>query len=414
MTRTIAVDSTPPISLLTDVPLSPGDIVMGKYRIGQRLGKGGMAVVLEGMHLELRQRVALKVLLPQTAAVAEASKRFLHEARVAVKLKSNNVARVLDVGTLPEGLPFMVMDFLEGEDLNRVLVREKKLPVGVAVDYIMQACDAVAEAHTHAIIHCDLKPANLFLTARRDGSPQVKVLDFGISKGLRGGTGATAEAVVGSPQYMSPEQLTDGDKVDERTDVWGLGVVLYEFLTGTSPFAGGGKLPVHEILKNIMKAPPAPLPAEVPSALVKVIDRCLEKNPAARFANIGELATALEPFSTPRPKSVAPPWGRRSRSKNRWLPLVALAVPVVALGGAAWVIATRPVLHPVPAAKESAVQVSPSIVPSASPPEAAISVAPVASTSASARPRVDAPARPVAPRPAAAPAKSSRHERTDW
>src|SRR5688500_5521935 len=201
---------------------------------------GGMGVVLAAKHVGLGQRVAVKMLRPEIAKLPEAAERFLREARASTTLRSGNVARVLDVGKLDNGAPYMVMEFLEGKDLHALASTESPLPIAASVGYVLQAAEALAEAHATGIVHRDLKPANLFLTAGADGSPLVKVLDFGISKAnLPGEHGITAtDAVLGSPGYMSPEQIRSAKHVDQRADVWGLGVTLYELLTGCPPFDG--------------------------------------------------------------------------------------------------------------------------------------------------------------------------------
>src|SRR5581483_9981572 len=218
---------------------SPGSILLGKYRVEGMLGQGGMGVVLKVTHLGLSEELAIKVLLPGAATNPEVTARFLREAQSAVRLRGEHVGRVSDVGMLPEGLPFMVMEFLRGVDLCGELARRTTLPVGEAVDYTLHACEALAEAHTLGIIHRDIKPANLFLTTRPDGTPLIKVLDFGISKASGLDSMATrTEMVMGTPGYMSPEQMKTAKDVDARTDIWALGIVLYECLTGKRPFYG--------------------------------------------------------------------------------------------------------------------------------------------------------------------------------
>src|SRR5262245_19524317 len=190
------------------VPVVAGDVIAGKYRVERELGAGGMGVVVAATHLQLDQRVALKFLLPQVACDAAWVERFSREARAAVKIQSEHVARVLDVGTLPSGQPYMVMEYLDGSDLAQVVRQHGGLPGQEAIEYVLQACEALAEAHAAGIVHRDLKPANLFLTRRADGSPCVKVLDFGISKAMlvgpqeRPGSPLTqTSALMGSPRY---------------------------------------------------------------------------------------------------------------------------------------------------------------------------------------------------------------------
>jgi serine/threonine-protein kinase len=284
-----------------------GQVLAGKYRVERVLGEGGMGFVVAAHHLQLDNKVAIKLLRPELLTNAEAVARFAREARAAVRIVSQHVARVLDVGTLEDGAPYMVMEFLEGGDLSIVLASRGALPVDEAVDYVLQACEAIAEAHTLGIVHRDLKPANLFCVRRPDGTSSVKVLDFGISKITAGfGTNAAdhgmtkTTALMGSPYYMSPEQMESTRGVDSRTDIWALGVILYELVAGKTPFQGS-TLP--EICVRIATQPPVPMRsvrADAPLALEAVILRCLEKDRDRRYADVGTLAGALAPFASPR------------------------------------------------------------------------------------------------------------------
>jgi serine/threonine protein kinase len=275
--------------------LRVGQVLCGKYRIDAVLGAGSMGVVVAAQHLQLGIPVAIKALRPEARANAEAVARFEREARAAAHIRGEHVVRVLDVGSLDDGTPFMVMERLEGEDLARRLEREGQLPVDEAVEWILQACEAVGEAHGLGIVHRDLKPENLFCARRPDGSSAIKVLDFGISK--MGSMQMTeTQACVGSPCYMSPEQLRSSRRVDARTDIWALGAVLYELLTGAVPFWGDT---MPELCTRILHTPPTPirdLRAEVPEELAAVIERCLAKDRADRIANVADLAAALAPF----------------------------------------------------------------------------------------------------------------------
>ncbi len=218
----------------------PGELIGGKFIVETVLGVGGMGVVVSARHVQLGQTVAIKFLRRGALTNPEAVNRFLREARASVGLQSAHVVRVMDVGTMDDGLPYMVMEHLSGTDLGQSLEARGLLPVEEAVDCLMQAMDAVAEAHSVGIVHRDLKPSNLFLSLRPDGSSLVKVLDFGISKAVDGaGPPANLTAttmVLGSPLYMSPEQVRSTKSVDTRTDVWALGVILYELVTGLPPF----------------------------------------------------------------------------------------------------------------------------------------------------------------------------------
>ncbi len=291
--------SAPESQPWADAPVRPGDVLAGKYRVDRVLGVGGMGVVVAATHLQLDQKVALKFMLPQGAQSQALVERFSREARAAVRLKSDHVARVLDVGTLPWGAPYMVMEYLEGDDLGSVVGREGPMPFERAVDCVLQACDAVAEAHALGIVHRDLKPRNLFLTRRNDGRALVKVLDFGISKHKAEGdlslTGTTE--VIGSPYYMSPEQLKSARAADERSDIWALGVILYELVTGTVPFVAESVTALTAMVLQEAPAPASLVRPDVPPELGRVISRCLEKAPSARFPTVAALAAALAPFA---------------------------------------------------------------------------------------------------------------------
>ena len=290
---------------MPDLPVAPGEVLAGKYRVERLLGEGGHGVVVAAQHLTLGERVAIKVLRPQVAQDQETIARFVREARAAVRIKGEHVTRVLDVGSLPSGMPYMVMEHLEGADLATVIETKGWLPVSLAVDYVLQTCEALAEAHGLGIVHRDIKPSNLFLTTRPDGSPCIKVLDFGISKAMPTHDGAGNEmnltqtqTVLGSPQYMAPEQMRSSKRVDGRTDIWAIGTTLHELLTGRPPFEAES---MPELFAMILQDP-APRLSErrpdMPPALEVVVARCLEKDPEKRYANVHELASALAPMGS--------------------------------------------------------------------------------------------------------------------
>jgi serine/threonine-protein kinase len=281
-------------------PVAVGDIVAGKYRVERFLGAGGMGVVVAAQHLQLRQLVAIKFVLPDALGNADSVERFVREARAAVRLRSEHVARVLDVGALHGGAPYMVMEFLEGKDLGALMVSDAPLAIDLVVDCVIQACEALAEAHSLGIVHRDLKPQNLFLTTSLGGALLLKVLDFGVSKmdsftGTRGLT--RTSSMMGSPLYMSPEQMRSARAATARSDIWALGVILYQLLTGRLPFEADS---IPELCLKVALEFPPPVRArraEVPLALDDVVLRCLAKDPAQRFGNAAELASALEPFA---------------------------------------------------------------------------------------------------------------------
>jgi serine/threonine protein kinase len=286
-----------------------GQVLAGKYRIERLLGAGGMGAVVAAHHLQLDEKVAIKFILPDALKNAEAVARFLREARAAVKIKSEHVARVIDVGSLDDGAPYMVMEYLEGGDLSAWLEQHGTMPIEQAVEFVLQACEAIAEAHVLGIVHRDLKPSNLFAIRRRDGLLSVKVLDFGISKitkaaGVGPSLGMTkTHSPVGSPHYMSPEQMESSKTVDPRTDIWALGIILFELLTGRVPFEGTA---LTEVVARIVTAPPPALRAlrpDVPVALERVVLRCLEKDRSKRYGNIAEFAVALGEFGPPRARA---------------------------------------------------------------------------------------------------------------
>ncbi len=278
-----------------------GDVVAGKYRIERVLGQGGMGMVVAATHIDLDQLVAIKFLLPAAAANASAVERFAREARASAKLRSDNVVHVTDVGTFDSGEPFIVMEYLEGQDLGQLLRESGQLAVDDAVDYVLQACAALAEAHAAGIIHRDLKPANLFLTERQDTARVVKVVDFGISKvttAAAGGKMTSTQDLMGSPLYMSPEQLSLSHDIDGRSDIWSLGIILYELIAGHPPFQDAG---LPQLCTAVLVRPAPPIErADLDAGLAAVIAKCLEKEAGARYANVGELAAALAGFAPER------------------------------------------------------------------------------------------------------------------
>jgi serine/threonine protein kinase len=281
-------------------PVSPGDLIGGKYRVERVLGRGGMGVVVAATHAHLGQRVAIKFLLKEAMAGDGVAERFLREGRTMVQLTSEHVARVTDVGTHDNGAPYLVMEYLEGRDLGEVLLARGPLPAPEMVDFLLQACEAVAEAHALRVVHRDLKPGNLFLTRRPDGSPLVKVLDFGISKAHEpsGNKLTQTAAVMGSPAYMSPEQVRSTTNVDQRTDVWSLGVIAYELLSGKLPFEAPT---MSGMFAAIVASPMVPLAQRRPDLhpdLSRAVEKALVKEVEGRFQSVAELATALAPFGT--------------------------------------------------------------------------------------------------------------------
>lgn len=281
--------------------IRPGDIIGGKYRVEKVIGQGGMGTVVRARHTLLEQDVAIKVLANELAADPQYAARFLREAQTAVSIKGEHVVRVLDVGTRENGAPFMVMEYLQGKDLAAIVEESGPLHVSDAVDYMLQACEALAEAHAAGLTHRDIKPSNLFLAKRSDGSPLVKLLDFGIAKPASAtDTRLTATgAAMGSPSYMSPEQVRNAKDVDHRSDIWSLGASLHELLAGTPPFRAET---FPALCAAIIADDPTPLRSvrkDAPLDLEGVITKCLEKKIDNRYQDVGALALALAPFGGP-------------------------------------------------------------------------------------------------------------------
>ncbi len=286
---------------MTDHRVAVGDVLARKYRVERVLAKGNMGVVVAATHVDLGQLLAVKMMLPDKEQTPELRERFMREARAAVRLKSQHVARVVDVGTDDHDAPYMAMEYLEGKDLADTLKTRGQLPFDEAVEFVLQACEAVGEAHALGIVHRDLKPANLFLTTDVSGAPCVKVLDFGISKMSGAELTLTQEAqALGSPLYMSPEAMGSAKHVDARTDIWALGIILYQLVAGRTPFH---ESTMPQLLNRILFSAPTPLAeyrSDAPPGFETVILRCLEREREKRFDNVAAFAGALLPFTPPR------------------------------------------------------------------------------------------------------------------
>jgi serine/threonine protein kinase len=421
-----------------------GTIVAGKYLLDRVIGHGGMGLVVQATHLRLRQPVALKILLPHAAQDAETVQRFLREARAAVQLRGEHIARVLDVGALDTGTPYMVLEYLEGTDLDRF--PRDQLTIESLVDLTLQACEALAEAHALGIVHRDIKPSNFFIIRDPGGTLFLKLLDFGISK-TPGATGKLTESrvMLGTPPYMSPEQVRASRKVDPRSDIWSLGVVLYELIEGRLPFEADA---FAATILRIVNDRPAKLTARLPAGLDRIILRCLEKKPERRFQSTAELATALAAYAGssaqaaitvertralapgPRrpvadePPSVSPPTARWRVRTPRWQGSLIAAIAIAAGVGAGFIMvrddvpaapapataspgAPPPVLAPSPVVESTpaaapAVPAAPVLAPVSDPDPAILPSAPAAAPS---DPQASAPAPAVHSRPLEAPAR---------
>ena len=289
-------------------------MIAGKYVLDRLLGQGGMGAVFAAKHIKLSKPVAIKIMLAD-ASNPEAAQRFINEGRAAANIQNEHVVRVDDVDE-ELGYAYMVLELLDGEDLAQVLEREPthRLAPHVAVGYVLQALKGVTQAHAIGIVHRDLKPSNLFLAKRKDGSFVVKVLDFGISK-AQGSSALAAspsaltstKAMLGSPLYMSPEQLRSSKSVDHRADIWAMGIILYELITGHLPFMGDS---LGELFAAILETDPAPLRTrvpEVPPGLDDIVLRCLQRRPEHRIQTVTELAEALAPYASASASASAQP-----------------------------------------------------------------------------------------------------------
>jgi serine/threonine protein kinase len=285
--------------------VSEGQTVAGKYLVGPLLGVGGMGVVHSARDISLERKVALKVLSPRLLSSRTAGERFLREARAATRITSEHVVKLLESDTLPDGTPLLVMEYLEGRDLRALLREDGPLPPERAVDHLLQALQAIAEGHIRGVVHRDVKPSNLFLTERADGTPLIKVLDFGIAKTLESDRAEdfaltnSEDTQLGSPIYMPPEQLRNPRDVDARADIWALGVTLYELISGKQPFRGQSHADlVSQVLNATPDALETPLAIALPAGLELVVARCLEKQRDKRYGDAAELAAALAPFGS--------------------------------------------------------------------------------------------------------------------
>jgi len=282
------------------VSLSPGTLVGGKYRLQELLGKGGMGAVYAARHMALDGLFAIKFLTPGALDREEAHARFHGEAKAAAQLTNEHVAHVCDVGIHDGDELYIVMEHLEGKDLGALATERGAFPAGEAAGYALQVCEALAEAHANRIIHRDIKLANLFVT-QRFGQPFIKVLDFGISKVLGVGDVTRTAAMLGSPKYMSPEQMNDPRTVDGRSDIWSLGVVLYRLVSGAMPFDGETLGRVCMLILNEQPAALRTIRPDLAPGFEHVVNRCLEKDPLRRFQTIADLAAALAPFACAAP-----------------------------------------------------------------------------------------------------------------
>jgi serine/threonine-protein kinase len=397
-------------------------VLAGKYRIDDRLGEGGMGVVHAGHHLALDTRIAVKLLHAEDANDPAARSRFIREARRAVSIQGEHCVRIFDVSEEPT--PHIVMEMLTGENAQQRLRRIGTFSVADGTTLMLQLLDALAEAHARGIVHRDLKPPNVFL-ADKPGEPiWVKILDFGIAKDVSptqdGATTATEltapHTMIGSPQYMAPEQMR-GEAVDARSDLWACGVILYELLSGKKPFNGATLV---DLGAKIISSEPAPLPATIPPAVARMIERCLRKEPAARPQHAYDLAAGLAPFATPEARALLPrirtwckvedvspsmaePASTPTSRRNTFAGGVAIVVGAGVCAFAAASLKARPPTPVVASAAALATFDPPVVVSSAPAASSSAPAPPPAASSSTPRPR---------PTPAPAPASSSGRIRT--
>jgi serine/threonine protein kinase len=354
-----------------------GEVLAEKYRIVRFMGEGGMGAVYEAQHEVVGRRFAVKFLHTDLARRQDILDRFKREARAAGELESENIASVIDFGQTQDGIPYLVMELLQGEDLAHLLAREGKLPVVRAVNLVIQACRGIEAAHAAGIIHRDLKPENLFVCRRGDGSDLVKILDFGIAKLAGTALDVVAASVtnpgatLGTPFYMPPEQARGENAIDHRADIYGLGVILFEALSGQKPHPGDS---YNVILYHILTQPAVPLASlrpGLPDGLAELVHLALSPDPNARPASAKELAHALsrhagrealragsqlnlrvtrssasrrEPSPQASEPSTSPTVAIARRRRWRWLAL--LAVITVAGAAAALLVRPREGVHP--------------------------------------------------------------------
>jgi serine/threonine-protein kinase len=331
-------------------PIGPGAMLAGKYRVERVLGEGGMGIVVAARHAQLDQRVAVKFMRAEALGQGDGVDRFIREAQAAAKLSGDHVVRVFDVGTLDNGSPYIVMEYLEGRDLASVLAERGRLPAGEAGGYVLEACEAMAEAHAQRIVHRDLKPENLFLVRRPGRKPLIKVLDFGISKLLEmtdALSSTKTSVMMGSPAYMSPEQMQSPKYVDGRTDIWSLGVILYQLTSGQLPYSAESVLMLSALVLTTEPPRLETVAPDVPPAFAAVVHRCLTRDLSRRFQTVDELADALAAslhgLATPLPmRLTAPEPAHPSGQMPR------LTTPVPGSGGDATVPASALVGTPVP------------------------------------------------------------------
>lgn len=355
-------------------PIALGDLVDAKYRVESVIGMGGAGVVVRARHDKLGRPVAIKFLRPELLGQPQLVHRFEREARAAARLESEHVVDVLDVGRLPSGEPYIVMELLEGSDLAAYLASRGRLELAEALELFREICEGIAEAHAAGVVHRDLKPQNVFLVHRRDGRRVVKVLDFGVSK-VAGDvhlalTGASE--LIGTPTYMAPEQLLASRDAGVAADVWALGILLYEMLVGQVPFQAGS---LPELYVRILRAVPTPLAQlrpDVPPAVAAIVDQCLAKDLSQRIASVEALADALRSATRVVPRehrhSIAGEPTITGRTTNVVLASAAAVIALCGLGLAARSIGSTRTRPSIPLAASSIPSATVAAIPTVAPP----------------------------------------------
>ena len=307
--------------------LRAGDVLAGKYRIERVHAPGALGVTCDAEHLQLAQRVSIKLCLADQRSQADRAARFLRGARLAAQFRNPHVARVLDLGTLESGVPYSVTEHLSGTDLRGVLRVREQLPLAEAVDYVLQACEGLAEAHVAGLVHRNLKPSNVFLSRNQDGRPTIKVLDFSLIDGPLGDpslTLSTESSVVSSLAYVAPEQIREPESVDVRADIWALGALLHELLSGAPLFVASSVPGIFAAIAADTVPPVSHQCSDIPRELDEVLLRCLERERDYRWTDVGALARQLRRFASPAGRDtvdrVIAVLERRARSPRSSLP----------------------------------------------------------------------------------------------